>query len=76
MKHVEFRDNVTKDLLWRALMPCVPEENDKLFYGVDGQATTEYELKSKEFTFAKPATVGETPITDCQYITIVYVTAL
>ncbi len=42
---IEFRDEDTKDLLWRSVQP-VPTKGDTVFHGVGSGALTEYLVDS------------------------------
>jgi len=69
---IEFRDNATRDLLWRGTI--VPDENHTLEWTDPGGVERIYEYNGVTHKFVSPVPVGEMSNTDCGVVTIVYVT--
>lgn len=75
---VEFREEGTNDLLWKAIMQHLPRMDESTFYGNVGGALTEYKVEGVSYTFRKPVPSGTpdppgeaTP--NCQYTPIITV---
>lgn len=69
---IEFRDNATKDLLWRGSV--IPDENDALEWTDPAGVERTYERNGVTQKYVSPVPVGEISNTDCGVVTVVYVT--
>jgi len=75
---VEFRDNLTEDLLWTALLLHIPRIDDVVNYGLMGGGLTTYEVKRVAWEFREPIPFVEDPpielaVEHCSHLPIVYV---
>ncbi len=75
---VEFRDNLTDELLWTALLLHIPRIDDVVNYGLIGGGLTTYEVKRVSWEFREPIPLVEDPpielaVEHCSYLPIVYV---
>lgn len=57
---IEFRDEDTKELLWRTVEP-VPVKGDTVFHGIGSGALTEYLVDSIESIYRKLVIEGPSP---------------
>jgi len=77
---VEFRDNATKDLLWKAGMHCVPQEDAVIEWTDPDDVIRTYEVNGIKYAFNSPnpgaAFSGTISCTDARHTPILFVTEL
>ena len=71
---VEFRDNDTKELLWRDSGSIVPQKDTTLIWVDSAGVSRTYKLDDVVKTYTSPVPVGEISNTDCGLDTVVYLT--
>lgn len=74
---VEFRDEVTKDLVWKGAMHYIPSENDVLEWTDPVDVVRNYEIKGVVHRFNSPNPAGShsghLSCTDAKHTPVVWV---